>query len=173
MDENAVCRAVKRISFEIIEKNRGCDNLCLIGICRRGVPLSQMIADNIKNNEGTRVPTGKLDISLYRDDISLENSEPVINATDINFDITGKDIVLVDDVLYTGRTVRAAIDALIALGRPGTVQLAVLVDRGHREFPIRADYVGKNIPTSRNEMIAVRVPEYDGKINVELLETVN
>lgn len=173
MDESAVLRAVKRISFEIIEKNHGHENVCLVGICRRGVPLADMIAANIEKNEGVRVPTGKLDITLYRDDIIRSDCDPVVNGTDIDFNVTGKHVVLVDDVLFTGRTARAAIDALISVGRPATVQLAVLVDRGHREFPIRADYVGKNVPTSRSEMIAVKVPEYDGKTCVELQEIVN
>lgn len=173
MDENAVGRALKRISYEIIEKNRGCDSLCLVGICRRGIPLAEKICENIEHVEGIRVPLGKLDITLYRDDISNVTPDPVVNSTDIPFDITGKHVVLVDDVLFTGRTARAAIDALISIGRPATVQLAVLIDRGHREFPIRADYVGKNIPTSRNELIAVKTPEFDGTTCVELHENVN
>lgn len=169
MDEAAVLRALKRISFEIIEKNKGCENLCIVGICRRGVPLAEIIEENIAHTENHSVPTGKLDITFYRDDISHKKSaDPVLNNTDIKFDITGKDIVLVDDVLYTGRTVRAAIDALINIGRPASVQLAILCDRGHREFPIRADYVGKNIPTSCNEMVMVKIPPYDDKICVEL-----
>lgn len=172
MDESAVNRALRRVSYEIIEKNRGTDNLCIVGICRRGVPLAEIIAENIKANESTSLPLGKLDITLYRDDVKGVKKDPVLNSTDIPFDITGKNIVLVDDVLYTGRTVRAAIDALISIGRPATVQLAVLIDRGHREFPIRADYVGKNIPTSKSEHISVKVPEFDGKIAVELLEKV-
>ena len=170
MDENAVSRALRRVSYEIIEKNRGTDSLCIVGICRRGVPLAEQIAENIKANENVSLPIGKLDITLYRDDVKSSKKDPVLNATDIPFDITGKNIVLVDDVLYTGRTVRAAIDALIAIGRPATVQLAVLIDRGHREFPIRADYVGKNIPTSKNEHISVKVLEFDQKNCVELLE---
>lgn len=173
MDENAVLRAVKRISFEIAEKNHGCRDLCLVGICRRGVPLAEMIADNIEHNEGKRPETGKLDITLYRDDIGELFSDPVVNGTSVPFSIKDKIVVLVDDVLYTGRTARAAIDALISLGRPAKVQLAVLVDRGHREFPIRADYVGKNVPTSKAEMIAVKVPEFDGETSVELCENVD
>ncbi|MBE6799079.1 MAG: bifunctional pyr operon transcriptional regulator/uracil phosphoribosyltransferase PyrR [Ruminococcaceae bacterium] len=170
VDEAAVNRALKRIAFEIIERNKGTDDLCLVGICRRGVPLAERIAENVRQNEGASVPVGKLDITLYRDDLAENTAEPVLNSTDINFPVTGKNIVLVDDVLYTGRTARAAIDALIRLGRPATVQLAVLIDRGHREFPIRADYVGKNIPTSKSELIAVKVPEFDGDLGVELLE---
>lgn len=170
VDEAAVSRALKRISFEIIERNKGTDDLCLVGICRRGVPLAERISENIAANEGVLIPVGKLDITLYRDDLAENTPEPVLNSTDINFPVTGKNVVLVDDVLYTGRTARAAIDALIRLGRPATVQLAVLIDRGHREFPIRADYVGKNIPTSKSELIAVKVPEFDGGLGVELLE---
>lgn len=173
MDEASIIRVLKRISYEILEKNRGCDNLCLVGICRRGVSIAEMICKNIENVEGIRLPFGKLDITMYRDDISVISPDPVVSSTDIPFDISGKNIVLVDDVLYTGRTVRAGIDALISIGRPATVQLAVLIDRGHREFPIRADYVGKSIPTSRNELIAVRTYEFDGKCSVELLENVN
>ncbi len=170
MDENSVERALRRISYEIVEKNRGTDDLCVVGICRRGVPLAEIIVENINKNENINLPLGKLDITLYRDDVKSAKKDPVLNSTDIPFNITGKNIVLVDDVLYTGRTVRAAIDALIAIGRPATVQLAVLVDRGHREFPIRADYVGKNIPTSKSEHISVKVLEVDGKGGVELLE---
>mgnify|MGYP002555318904 FL=1 len=168
MDENAVMRAVKRISYEIIERNRGCDSLCLVGIYRRGVPIAEMIAANIEKIEGEKIDCGKLDITFYRDDLSKMTSDPVVNATDIEFDITDKNVVLVDDVLYTGRTARAAIDALIAKGRPATVQLAVLIDRGHREFPIRADYVGKNMPTSKSERICVKLPPYEDKTSVEL-----
>lgn len=173
LDENSVNRALRRISYEIIEKNKGCENLCLIGIRTRGVPLAQQLALNIEKTEGVSVLLGKLDTRQYRDDI--DTCEVAINEsnTDIGFDITGKDVVLVDDVLHKGRTARAAIEALIKMGRPATVQLAVLVDRGHRELPIRADYVGKNIPTSRNEHISVKVLEIDGETSVELLERVN
>ena len=170
MDENAVLRAVKRISYEIIEKNRGCESLCLVGICRRGVPIAEMIAANIEKIEGEKIDCGKLDITFYRDDLSKKTSDPVVNSTDIDFSITDKNVVLVDDVLYTGRTARAAIDALIAKGRPATVQLAVLIDRGHREFPIRADYVGKNMPTSKSERIYVKLPPFDEKTSVELYD---
>lgn len=168
MDAVAVERALKRISHEIIEKNHGVDNVCLVGICRRGVPLAEKIAENIATIEGREVPFGQLDITLYRDDITTVMPDPVVNDTKISFDINGRDIILVDDVIYTGRTVRAAIDALINIGRPATVQLAELIDRGHREFPIRPDFVGKNIPTSKNELIAVKVPQFDGKTCVEL-----
>lgn len=170
LDEAAVSRALKRISHEILERNHGCRNVALIGICRRGVPLAHALAENIAAIEGAAVPVGQLDITLYRDDISPISPDPVVNSTTVPFEVTGKHIVLVDDVLYTGRTARAAIDALIALGRPSSVQLAVLIDRGHREFPIRGDYIGKNIPTSNSEMVAVNVPEFDGKTSVDLYQ---
>ncbi len=169
MDGDSVQRALKRISHEIIERNKGCENLCIIGIRRRGVPLAQRLCDNISSIEGTRPQLGVLDITLYRDDISEEFVEPVINATDIPFSVTGKKIVLVDDVLYTGRTVRAAIDALISLGRPACIQLAIMVDRGHRELPIRGDFVGKNIPTSHEERVFVKIPEIDGEDGVYIV----
>jgi pyrimidine operon attenuation protein/uracil phosphoribosyltransferase len=162
MDEQAMQRAITRISHEIIEKNKGVEELVLIGIQRRGVPLAQRIASKIKEVEGTEISVGILDITLYRDDLSLLSEHPVINGTEIGFSITGKKIVLVDDVLYTGRTVRAAIDAIMDLGRPKMIQLAILIDRGHRELPIRADYVGKNVPTSKNEVVHVKVKEIDG-----------
>lgn len=166
MDSEAVDRALKRISHEIIEKNKGCKDLCVIGIRRRGVPLAERICNNIKNIEGQAVDMGMLDITLYRDDLSQKYIDPVIHATDIPFSVKDKRIILVDDVLFTGRTVRAAIDALISLGRPLSIQLAILVDRGHRELPIRGDYVGKNIPTSREERIYVCIPEIDGDSGV-------
>lgn len=162
MDESGMLRAVSRISHEIIEKNKGVNNLVMIGIQRRGVPLAKMISQKIKEVEGKEVPVGILDITFYRDDLSMLSEHPVINGTEINFQVTGKTVVLVDDVLYTGRTVRAAIEAVMDLGRPKMIQLAILVDRGHRELPIRADYVGKNVPTSKNEMIHVKVSEIDG-----------
>lgn len=168
MDSSAVMRALKRLSYEIIEKNHGVDNVCIVGIKRRGVPLAEVICENINQTEDTEILNGILDITLYRDDLSRENTEPVINSTDIPFVVTGKKIILVDDVIYTGRTVRAAIDALFSLGRPACIQLAVLVDRGHRELPIRPDYVGKNIPTSASEVVKVCTEEFDGKIGVEL-----
>lgn len=166
MDESAISRAVTRISHEIIEKNKGIDNLVLIGIQRRGVPLARRIAERIKNVENGEVPVGILDITLYRDDLSLLNEHPVINGTEINFDIANKKVVLIDDVIYTGRTVRAAIDALMDINRPRMIQLAVLIDRGHRELPIRADYVGKNVPTSRSEIVHVNLIEIDGENSV-------
>ena len=168
MDETAVVRALKRISHEILEKNNGCKDVCLIGIERRGVPMAQMIAQNIKQIEDTEVYCGSLDITFYRDDLKHISSDPVIRASQIPFDINGKTVVLVDDVLYTGRTVRAAMDALMSHGRPDAIQLAVLVDRGHRELPIRGDYVGKNVPTSKSERIFVKLPPFDDKMCVEL-----
>lgn len=168
MDSVALERALKRIAHEIIEKNNGAQNLALIGIHRRGVPLAKRIAKYIEEFEGVRVDIGTLDITFYRDDLSLLSDHPIINGTDIYFDINKKTIVLCDDVIYTGRTARAALDALMDLGRPNYIQLAVVVDRGHRELPIRADYVGKNIPTSKSEVISVRVKEFDGVDNVAI-----
>lgn len=170
MDEPAVLRALKRISHEIVERNNGAKNLCIMGIKRRGTPLANIVADNIAAIEGIRPPCATLDITLYRDDLSYnpKNAENLSPA--IPFSIEGMNIVLVDDVLYTGRTVRSALDALKNIGRAATVQFAVLVDRGHRELPIRGDYVGKNIPTSKTEKILVRVPPYDKQIAVELYE---
>ncbi|MBQ8080382.1 MAG: bifunctional pyr operon transcriptional regulator/uracil phosphoribosyltransferase PyrR [Clostridia bacterium] len=159
-----------RISHEIIERNDGCENVCLIGIRRRGEPLARKIAENISQIEHCPVPIGVLDITLYRDDLTRIDDLPQVNRSDIPFDITGKRIVLVDDVLYTGRTARAAIDACFRLGRPEQIQLAILVDRGHRELPIRADFVGKNVPTSRNELIAVKLPEFDGETGVDIYQ---
>lgn len=168
MDESAVSRALKRISHEIVEKNNGCRDLCIIGIKRRGVPLSQIIANNIKQIEGIDIPVGTLDITFYRDDLEHISDDPIIHNPQLPFDITGKTVILVDDVLYTGRTVRAAMDALKACGRADAIQLAVLIDRGHRELPIRGDYVGKNIPTSKSERIFVRIPPFDAVTSVEL-----
>lgn len=168
MDESAMNRAITRISHEIIEKNKGIENLVLIGIQRRGVPLAKRIAEKIKNVEGSEIPVGILDITLYRDDLSLLNEHPVINGTEINFDVANKKVVLVDDVIYTGRTVRAAIDAIMDINRPQMIQLAVMIDRGHRELPIRPDYVGKNVPTSRSEIVHVNVIEIDGKNSVTI-----
>ena len=162
LDAAAVGRALKRISFEIVEKNRGTEDLCLVGIKRRGVCVAKAIQNNIAASEGVSLPVGALDITLYRDDLTAAQAVPRLNGTEIPFDIAGKTVILADDVIYTGRTVRAAIDALFALGRPKAVRLAVLVDRGHRELPIKADYVGKNIPTAQSEVIRVTFPEYDG-----------
>ncbi len=166
MDETAFDRALKRIAHEIVEKNKGAENLALIGIHRRGVPIAKRIAAYINEFENAAVDVGTLDITFYRDDLSLLADHPVIKGTDIAFDINKKTVVLCDDVLYTGRTARAGLDALMDLGRPNYIQLAVIVDRGHRELPIRADFVGKNIPTSKNEVISVHVREIDGFDNV-------
>lgn len=170
MDKSAMNRALTRIAHEILERNGGCENLCLVGIRRRGEPLARIIAEKIRLIEGQEVPVGVLDITLYRDDLSpaSETGMPRLNKTQVPFPVTGKRIVLVDDVLFTGRTARAAIDALFSMGRPALIQLAILVDRGHRELPIRADFVGKNIPTSHTEVIAVKVPEIDGETAVEI-----
>ncbi len=161
MDSDAIRRALVRISHEIIEKNKGIEDLVIIGIQRRGVPLAKMIAKNIEKIEGHYPEVGILDITFYRDDLSLLSEHPVVNNTEINFVLNEKKVVLVDDVLYTGRTVRAAIDAIMDVGRPALIQLAILIDRGHRELPIRADYVGKNVPTSNKEFIEVKVVEID------------
>ena len=168
MDGAAVERTLKRIAHEILEKNQGCDGLCLVGICKRGVPMARILAAHIESIEGCHVPVGQLDISQYRDDLGPFFPEHAAGATDIPFPVVDKRIVLVDDVLYTGRTARAAIDALISMGRPACVQLAVLIDRGHRELPIRGDYIGKNLPTSRNERVSVCLPETDGTTGVAL-----
>lgn len=168
MDEAAVMRAVKRIAFEIEEKNKGFENVCLIGIHRRGVSLANMIAAFIKKNENIDLPVGSVDITMYRDDRLKNDSEIPTDKQSIDFDINGKSVILVDDVIYTGRTVRAAIDAVFCFGRPSRIQLAVLIDRGHRELPIRPDYIGKNIPTSSAEEVKVSVPEYDGETRADI-----
>ena len=167
LDEKAMGRAVSRIAYEILERNKGAEGLCLAGILSRGRDLARRIAQRMAAVEGIDVPWGALDITRFRDD---HREDPGEDRTDLPFDITGKRIVLVDDVIYTGRTVRAAIDALFALGRPQSIQLAALVDRGHRELPIRADYVGKNLPTSREETVRVFVKEVDGEDRVVILE---
>ena len=163
-----VRRATIRISHEIIEKQAGTDGLVLIGIQRRGVPLAHRIAAAIREHEGVDVPVGALDITFYRDDLSLVAQQPIVKGTAIGFDLNGRTVVLVDDVLYTGRTIRAAMDALIDFGRPQAIRLAVLVDRGHRELPIRADHVGKNVPTSREEVVRVMLEETDGEDAVDI-----
>lgn len=165
LDERDIERAVRRIAHEIVERNRGGSDLAIIGVRTRGVPLARRIASIINRLEGVEVPLGILDITLYRDDIGTR-PQPEVKLTDISFDVTGLNVVIVDDVLSTGRSVRAAIDAIIDFGRPRSVQLAVLVDRGHRELPIRADYVGKNVPTSLQERVTVRLEEEDGYDNV-------
>jgi pyrimidine operon attenuation protein / uracil phosphoribosyltransferase len=163
LDEQAIRRALTRVAHEIIEKNKGVERIVLIGIRTRGIFIAERLATRIKEIEGTEVPVGELDITLYRDDLTKKTNdqEPLVKGSDIPHDITNKIVILVDDVLYTGRTVRAGLDALVDIGRPASVQLAVLVDRGHRELPIRADYVGKNIPTSSSEMIVVQLTEVD------------
>jgi pyrimidine operon attenuation protein / uracil phosphoribosyltransferase len=170
MDATAIDRALTRIAHEIIERNRGTEKVVLLGIQRRGVPLAGRLAAKLEQFEGEQVRVGVLDITFYRDDLSLLDEHPIIKGTDIPFLVTGMDVVLVDDVLYTGRTARAAMDAVMDLGRARTIQFAVLVDRGHRELPIRADYVGKNVPTSRSEVIGVHVEEIDGADDVILYE---
>lgn len=168
MDEMAISRALKRISHEIIEKNDGVENLCLIGIKTRGIPLAKIIAENIKNFENIEVPVGELDITLYRDDLSMISDIPVLSSTKVDFSIKNKTVIIVDDVIYTGRTARAALDAVMDLGRPSKIQLVVLIDRGHAELPIRANFVGKNIPTSRSEVVSVKLKETDGVAEVLL-----
>lgn len=162
MDATAMSRATTRIAHEIVEKNKGTENLCVIGIHRRGTVLAEMIAERINLFENVNIDTGVLDITFYRDDLTEVSEQPVLHNTQIDFSVEGKIVVIVDDVLYTGRTVRAAIEAIMDLGRPQKIQLAVLIDRGHRELPIRADFIGKNVPTSKTESIAVRVDRYDG-----------
>jgi len=163
-----VRRALTRIAHEIIERNKGAENLALIGVHTRGIPLARRLAEKLSTLEGVDVPTGMLDITLYRDDLSEVAQQPIIRETQVPFDLRDRRVILVDDVLYTGRTVRAALDALIDLGRPAGIQLAVLVDRGHRELPIRADYVGKNLPTAASEVVKVKLQETDDVDSVEL-----
>lgn len=173
MDSEAIRRALVRIAHEIIEKNKGVEDVVIVGIRTRGVPLAQRIAAEINAIENCEMTVGMLDITLYRDDLSTLGYNPGVHGTDINFDLSGKHVVLVDDVLYTGRTIRAALDAVIDMGRPKTIQLAVLVDRGHKELPIRADYVGKNVPTSQKETIEVVLNEIDGTDEVYIGERVD
>jgi len=170
LDADGIRRAITRIAHEIIEKNRGAEDLVLVGIRTRGVPLAERIQRAIIEFEGVEIPLGIIDITLYRDDLTMIDVQPVVYETSVPFSVQGKTVVLVDDVLYTGRTARAALDAVMDLGRPQCIQLAVLVDRGHRELPIRADYVGKNVPTSRREVIAVRLDQIDEVEEVRLLE---
>ena len=168
MSAEDVRRALTRIAHEIIEHNRGVRNLVLVGMRTRGIPLARRLADKLDELENVQVPVGELDITLYRDDIGMRAVQPLVGSTAIPVDVSGKEIVLVDDVLFTGRSVRAALDALIDYGRPKAIQLAVLVDRGHRELPIRPDYVGKNVPTSLDEDVAVLLREIDGADGVEI-----
>ena len=170
LNSQEVSRALTRIAHEITERNRGAEQLALIGVHTRGVPIAKRLADLIERFEGVMPEVGELDITLYRDDLTEIALQPIVKKTDVPFNIQGLRIVLCDDVLYTGRTVRASLDALIDLGRPAVIQLAALVDRGHRELPIRADYVGKNVPTSKQEIIKVKLLEIDGTDGVELME---
>ena len=169
MDAEAVSRAITRIAHEILESNKGAGNLALVGIVTRGAVLAEILATKIREIEGAEVAVGTLDISFYRDDLAIRLS-PEVHRTDIPFDVEGKDIILVDDVLFTGRTIRSAMDAIMDYGRPCSIQLAVLVDRGHRELPIRADYVGKNVPSSRKERVKVYLRAVDGRDTAEILE---
>ena len=171
VDADGLKRIVTRIAHEIVERNKGVNDLVLVGIKRRGVPLAERIAERIVEFEGRSPSLGSLDITLYRDDLSLVAQQPVVGGSEIPVDVRGKVVVLIDDVLYTGRTIRAAMDALIDFGRPRSIQLAVVIDRGHRELPIRADYVGKNVPTSRREVIGVKLVEVDGVDSVVIKET--
>jgi len=161
MSADDMARAIKRMAHEVIEANQGTDNLVLLGIQRRGVPLARRLGESIKQVEGTDIPSGALDITFYRDDLSKLGPTPQVASTEMPFDVNEKIIILVDDVLYTGRTVRAALDVIMDWGRPQAIRLAVLVDRGHRELPIRPDFVGKNVPTSQREIIKVKLQEYD------------
>ena len=170
VDADGLRRIITRIAHEIVERNKGVEDLVLVGIRRRGVPLAARIAQKIKEFEGHAPAEGSLDITLYRDDLSTVSAHPVVGATEIPVDINGKVAVLIDDVLYTGRTVRAAMDALIDFGRPRAIQLAVVIDRGHRELPIRADFVGKNVPTSKREVIGVKLVEIDSVDSVVIKE---
>jgi pyrimidine operon attenuation protein / uracil phosphoribosyltransferase len=172
LDEQAINRALTRIAHQIIEKNKGIEDCVLVGIRTRGIHIAKRLAVKIEKIEGTPIPVGELDITLYRDDLTkkTDNQEPLVKGSDISFNISNKKVILVDDVLYTGRTVRAGLDALMDLGRPSAIQLAVLVDRGHRELPIRADYVGKNIPTSSSEKIVVELVEVDQVDQVSIYE---
>jgi len=170
MDAAGISRALSRLASQIVEHNRGTADLLLVGIRRRGVPLAERIAEKISQLEGTRPPTGQLDITLYRDDLSTVGPRPVVNRTDIPVDVTDSTIVLVDDVLYTGRTVRAALDELVDFGRPSRVELAVLIDRGHRELPIQADYVGKHVQTTADEIVKVMLEDYDEEERVIVVE---
>jgi len=168
MPSEDIRRALIRIAHEIVERNKGAENLLFVGLRTRGVPIAKRLAEVIQSFEPVNIPVGALDISLYRDDLSSLNLKPVVHRTDISADVTDKQVVLVDDVFYTGRSIRAAMDAIMDLGRPKSIQLAVLVDRGHRELPIRADYVGKNIPSARSEEIQVYIEEIDGRDEVTI-----
>jgi pyrimidine operon attenuation protein / uracil phosphoribosyltransferase len=168
LDEAEIRRTTIRIAHEILERNKGADDLVLVGIAARGDDLARRLAGQILDIEGTKVPVGALDITFYRDDIGLRAEAPEVHETRVDFDVNGRTVVLVDDVLFTGRTIRAALDALVDFGRPRQIQLAVLVDRGHRELPIRADYVGKNVPTRPDQAVSVLLAEVDGEDAVEM-----
>ena len=170
MDEMQVRRTITRMAHEIIERNGGVEDVVLVGIRRRGEPVARMLAEAVQRVEGTQLPVGAVDITFYRDDLTHVSRDPKLNRTEIPFDVSGKTLVLVDDVLYTGRTARAAMDAMMDIGRAKCIQLAVLVDRGHRELPIRADFVGKNLPTKQSEFVRVNVPGFDGELSVWLYD---
>ena len=170
LDKDSVRRSLVRVSHEIIEKNKGTEDIVFVGIKRRGYPIANRIAENIKKFEDVEIPVGQVDITLYRDDLDNVSDLPTVNSKEIGVCVQGKKVILIDDVLYTGRTVRAAIDAIMDSGRPSSIQLAVLIDRGHRELPIRADYVGKNIPTSKEEIVSVEISEIDGEDSVKIYE---
>ena len=170
MDEQAVNRATARISHEILERNKGAEGICILGVKRRGVPFAKKICQNLKLFEGAVVPFGEIDITMQRDDIDKEKKQTLVEESVIPFDITGKNVIIVDDVLYTGRTVKAAIETVFKFGRPKSVQLVVLIDRGHRELPFRPDYIGKNLPTAKHEKVAVRFTETDGETAVYICE---
>lgn len=172
LTKEEIARAITRISHEILERNKGAQNLAIVGIRTRGYVIAERIARTVERIDGAKLQVGALDITLYRDDLSVVSEQPVMHKTEIDFDIENKNIILVDDVLYTGRTIRCALDELIDFGRPKSIQLAVLVDRGHRELPIRADYVGKNLPTSQRELVQVRLEEVDGQDGVWIEEEV-
>jgi len=170
MDDRQIQRTITRMAHEIIERNKGVENVVLVGIRTRGEPIARMLSEAILRVEGTEVPVGSVDITFYRDDLTHISRDPTINRTDIPFDVNGKTVVLVDDVLYTGRTARAAMEAMMDVGRARRIQLAVLIDRGHRELPIRADFAGKNIPTAQTEFVRVNMPEVDGEESVWLYD---
>lgn len=170
LDEKSIDRTLTRMAHEIIEKNKGVDEIILVGIKTRGIPLATRLAAKIEGIEGILIEVGSVDISLYRDDLTQLDDQPIINRNNIDINVKNKIVILVDDVLYTGRTARAAIDAVISEGRPKMIQFAAFIDRGHRELPIRADYVGKNVPTSKNELVSVELIETDGKEAVKIFE---
>ena len=170
MNDETIKRALARISHEILEKTSGGENICLIGIKTRGTPLAKIIAQNIERFENRKIDVGEIDITLYRDDKNSEERDAIFKGSQIDFDVTGKIVILVDDVIYTGRTVHAAMDAVISIGRPAAIRLAALIDRGHREFPIRPDFIGKNVPTGHHEIVKVNLSEYDANDSVVLYE---